>query len=296
MHIPVLTKEIITLLDCKDKKTYLDCTVGEGGHAEAILNITFPSGKLIGLDQDEQALKIAKERLIQFKERTQLIYGNFNNLKEILSLYKIKNIDGILFDLGVSSFQLDTPERGFSFRYNGPLDMRMDLNCKFKAIDLLHNFSFKKLEETIKKYGEERYAKSIAQSIVLKRESGQLQTTADLVSAIRKGIGNKIYNKKIHFATRTFQAIRIAVNDEIENLKKGLLQAIEVLNIKGKICTIAYHSLEDREIKKIFKNTSCLKEIIKKPLRVSEEEIKRNYRSRSSRLRAVIKTGKFYGH
>ena len=303
-HIPVLLKEAVELLNCKKGGTYIDCTVGAGGHAERILELTSPDGKVVGIDQDEEILKIAGERLKRFGERIRLMHGNFSDIKGIM---KDERADAILFDLGVSSYQLEDKERGFSFMSDAPLDMRMDKKAEITAADIVNSASERELSDIIFKYGEERFAKRIASFIVKERETKPVATTLQLSNIITKAVPARFHPRDIHPATRTFQALRIAVNHELEILERSLLDAVDILKPKGRMCVISFHSLEDRIVKRTFqrleKGCVCppkipicqcgikpsMKIITKKPVAPAEEEINANPRSRSAKLRAAEK-------
>ncbi len=267
--------------------TYLDATFGEGGHSLQILN-TYPKAKVIGIDKDLQILKWGEERLDAFSDRLQLFRANYTDMDLVLSGIGIKAVDGILFDLGVSSYQLDYEERGFSFQKDGPLDMRMDVHSGKTAEQILNKKSQRELEEIIREYGEERFARSISRRIC---ENRPLKTTADLVQSVKEGIPAKVRMKmRKHFATKTFQAIRIFVNRELEELEDGLTKSLNILNHNGRIIVLSFHSLEDRVVKVFFKekeNAQRLRIITKKPLIPSEDEVKSNRRSRSTKMRVA---------
>ena len=306
IHIPVLLNEVIDCLNIKKDGIYVDCTLGGGGHSEQILEKIGSKGKLVAIDQDAICLKIARERLSKYKNII-FVHNNFCCLKKILSENKIAKCSGILFDLGISSFQLDIKERGFSFNSDVPLDMRMDTTSSITAKSLINSLSSLELYRIISKYGEERWAKRIAKFIVQERKHSPIVTTRQLVNIIAKAIPLAARPRNIHFATRTFQALRIAVNDELEALKKGLSLAIDVLEKGGRLCVISFHSLEDRIVKKTFRDLSkkctcpkdfpvcvcggkdILKIITKKPVISSKEEILRNPRARSAKLRVAEK-------
>jgi len=285
-HIPVLLDEIIEYLDCMGNKVIVDCTIGEGGHAEKILENLGPSGILLGIDQDQAALVAARERLASFGERAILTWDNFTNLEKILREKDIEKIDGILFDLGISSLQLNRRNRGFSFLKEGPLDMRMNKAQKINASELINKTSYKALQNIIYELGEKRWARRIARAIVRERGKGPVTTTTQLARIIERAVP---YRGRIHPATKTFQALRIKVNSELENLKEILPQAVDSLRKGGRVCIISYHSLEDRIVKNSFKEFARqgrLKILTKKPLTPKEEEIRMNPRSRSAKLRA----------
>ncbi len=299
-HSPVLTKEILNYLDFKKGGVYIDCTLGGGGHSKAILENIYPHCLLIGIDQDIEAIEIAKEELKIYIDKVKLVKGNFKNLEGILSDLKIETVSGIIFDLGVSFHQLKEKERGFSFKEDSRLDMRMDLTLKFNADILINSYSEKDLAEIFEKYGEERFSKRIARLIVIERKKKAITTTKQLADLIIRSLPRtkKRHTWRIHPATRVFQAIRIEVNQELKSLKKGLNQAIRVLEDKGRICVISYHSLEDRIVKHLFKEVERegkeqrdygLKIITKKPIRPSSEEVRDNPKARSAKLRVAEK-------
>ncbi|MBE3093244.1 MAG: 16S rRNA (cytosine(1402)-N(4))-methyltransferase RsmH [Chloroflexi bacterium] len=299
-HLPVLTKEILNYLNLKKGGVYIDCTLGGGGHSKAILEKIYPHGLLIGIDQDIEAIETAKEELKSYIDKVKLVKGNFKNLEEILSDLKTERVSGIIFDLGVSFHQLKEKERGFSFKEDSHLDMRMDLNQEFNADILINSYSEKDLAEIFEKYGEERFSKRIARLIVIERKKKTFTTTKQLADLIIKTLPRtkKRHTWRIHPATRVFQAIRIEVNQELKALEKGLNQAIRVLEDKGRICVISYHSLEDRIVKHLFKEAARegkeqknygLKIVTKKPIRPSLEEVRDNPKARSAKLRVAEK-------
>ena len=299
-HIPVLTKEIISYLDLKKGGVYIDCTLGGGGHSKAILEKIYPQGLLIGIDQDIEAIETAKEELKSYIDNIKLVKGNFKNLEGILTDLKIKTVSGIIFDLGVSFHQLKEKERGFSFKEESHLDMRMDLTQEFNADTLINSYSEKDLAEIFEKYGEERFSKRIARLIITERKKKAIATTKQLSDLVIRSLPRtkKRHTWRIHPATRIFQAIRIEVNQELKALEKGLNQAIRVLENKGRMCVISYHSLEDRIVKHLFKEVERvgkdqgdygLKIITKKPIRPSSEEIRENPKARSAKLRVAEK-------
>ncbi len=305
MHIPVLVKEVIDFLRCESSGVYVDCTIGDGGHSYAILSRSAPGGMVVGIDQDIEALKYAKERLSCFKERVIFIHDNFCNIKEILKRINILKVDGILLDLGVSSRQLDSAERGFSFSHDAPLDMRMDRRRGISAADLVNDLSFKDLLGILRRYGEERWSYRIVKAIVREREAHPIRSTSQLADIVKSVIPISYRSKKIHPATKTFQALRIEVNKELTVLEEVLRDAVDLLNHGSRICVISFHSLEDRIVKEIFRGMerecSCPSEIpvcmcrgkrtlrglTKKPVIPSEDEISINPRSRSAKLRVA---------
>jgi len=304
-HTPVLLNESSGLINCKTGGIYVDATVGNGGHALHLLE-KYPGIKmLVGIDCDAEAVERAKISLEPYSHKAIVLHGNFNELKRILEKAGIHRIDGILFDLGVSTSQLKDPSRGFSFNLEGALDMRMNRSTPLQAQNLLSQLSIQELEAVLWQYGEERWAKRISAQIKKHLEQKPLQKTTELTSIVLKAIPARYYPRKIHAATRTFQALRIAVNDELSAIHKGLDDAVEILNTGGRLCVIAFHSLEDRIVKNKFKTwgKSCtcppgipecvcntakkLKVITRKPVMPSEKEIIQNPRSRSARLRAA---------
>jgi 16S rRNA (cytosine1402-N4)-methyltransferase len=302
-HISVLLKETIEGLNIKEDGVYVDCTLGGGGHSYEILKRLSNKGKLIGIDQDTSALNAAKERLKKFKNVI-YVHNNFYNIGEILNELNIDKIDGIIMDLGVSSYQLDEAERGFSYMKDAPLDMRMNRNNELSAYDVVNSYSEEDLYKIIKDYGEDSFAKRIAKFIVERREKESINTTGKLVEIIRAAIPIK-FQRDGHPAKRTFQAIRIEVNQELDILDKAVEDSIEHLNMGGRIGIITFHSLEDRKIKVKFKNLekpcTCpsdfpicvcgkkplIKLINKKPIEPSEEEKEINSRSKSAKLRVA---------
>lgn len=283
-HTPVLIKEILTLLDIKEGDTVVDCTIGEGGHSSEILPLIGKNGYLYGIDRDEEALEKAYKRLTLIGKNFELIHGNFSNILDIAKDKQFK-VDKILVDLGISSMQIDESDRGFSFRKDGPLDMRMDKDASITAADIVNNFPENKIADIIYQYGEERFARRIAKSIVNYRNRKKIETTAELAEIVKRVYPHKWY--RIHPATKTFQAIRIAVNGELEHLEKFLKTFPKVLHKNGRIAIISYHSLEDRLVKKHFKEDESLRLLNKKVIRPSREEILRNPRARSAKLRGA---------
>lgn len=289
MHQAVLLHEVLEYLNLIPGKNILDCTIGSGNHARAILEHITPKGTLIGIDQDEEALKIASSNLKQFKDNIHLIHDNYKNLETIFHKYNIDAVDGVLFDLGLSSHQLEKGERGFSIRLDGPLDMRMDRRLKVDAGYLVNELSRFEIEEILQKYGEERYAKRIAKAIVSKRP---IDSTHKLASIVLEALPYKFRSGKIHPATRTFQALRIAVNNELEALDIALDIAPRYVKSGGRICVISFHSLEDRIVKNRYRDyhkKRIFKIITKKPITPKREEVMINPRSRSAKLRVAEK-------
>jgi len=303
-HESVLAKEILQYLHPREDGLIVDGTLGNGGHTELILKNTAPGLRVLGIDRDEQAIERAGKRLAPFRNRVTLIHGNFSDIKNILKKANVMNVDGLLLDLGVSSPQLDSPERGFSFMRNGPLDMRMDSTQKTTAADLLVKLSDEELVLVIKEYGEERFAKRIVRAIRKAQEQNPITTTLQL-SNIVSGVTHTPRPAKIHPATRTFQALRIAVNNELEHIKSALSDSLKVLSASARIMVISFHSLEDRIVKNFFKDEekgcicpprlpvcACghktrLKIITRRPVTPASEEVKRNPRASSSKLRVA---------
>lgn len=304
-HIPVLLKEVLAYLRPQGDRIYLDGTVGGGGHAWQILKASSPTGVLVGIDLDLEAMRIARERLSPLEGRFTLIQGSFEELKAILARLGIERVHGVLFDLGASSFQLKEPERGFSFREEGPLDMRMDQGKRLTAAELVNALSEEELKELISMYGEERWAGRIARSICQARARKPLTSTRELAEIVAAAIPRTCHPRRIHPATKTFQSLRIAVNGELESLVRSLEDAVDVLSTGGRICVISFHSLEDRLVKHTFRKLekgcicppffptcrcgkgSSLKLLTRHPLTPSAEELERNPSSRSAKLRAA---------
>ena len=289
MHEPVLLNEVITGLEIKDGDTVLDMTLGAGGHSKAILE----RGKdirLIGIDQDETAISIAKEKLFPWKDKVTVVKGNFRDAEKLLAEIGVTKIDKMIFDLGVSSMQLDDPKRGFSFRHDAPLSMKMSDAMKFSARDIVNGWEEEDIANVIFAYGEERKARTIAKAIVRARGMKPIETTFELAAIVERAVGKKPW-EKINPATKTFQALRIAVNDELGSLKDGLAAAANLISPKGRIAVIAFHSLEDRIVKNFFKDKAetGFKILTKKPVIAKEEETISNPRSRSAKLRIIEK-------
>jgi 16S rRNA (cytosine1402-N4)-methyltransferase len=303
IHKPVLLKEVIECLKVERNKNYVDCTIGEGGHAIEILKRNGPKGKVLGIEIDPELYKkLKKEKL----ERLILVNDSFLNLKEIVKRKNFVPISGILFDLGLSSWHLEKSGRGFSFLKDEPLIMRYDWDeaksillrsnrlssQNLTAEEIVNEWSEKEIERILKEYGEEKFAKRISREIVRARKVKPIKTTFQLVEVIKRAVPRFYQRKRIHFATKTFQALRIAVNNELENLKIALPQAIDVLEKGGRLVVISFHSLEDRIVKNFLKEKERegkIKILTKKPIRPSKEEIIKNPRSRSAKLRGALK-------
>jgi len=302
VHKSILLNEVIEGLKVKNDGIYVDATLGGGGHAYEICKL-LDKGRLIGIDQDDAAILAAGNRLNCFNDKVTLIRSNYSYTKKILSELNITGVDGIIMDLGVSSHQIDTSERGFSYRVNAPLDMRMDTRQELTAKDIINGYSEKELYRVIRDYGEDKFAKNIAKHIVLDRSNGEITTTFQLNEVISKGIPMKFQKKSGHPSKRTFQAIRIELNGELEVLRDSLDDMIELLNPEGRICIITFHSLEDRLVKSSFKknedpctcpksfpvcvcnNVAKGKSVTRKPILPSRVELAANSRAKSAKLR-----------
>ena len=306
-HTTVLLHEAVDGLNIKPDGIYLDCTLGGAGHSELIAKALSEKGRLIAFDQDITALENAKKKLAPYMDRVTLVNSNFVHFDEKLKELGVEKVDGILYDLGVSSPQFDTPERGFSYNYDAPLDMRMDQSAPLSAYHVVNEWSYEELVKVFFKYGEEKFSKQIARKIEQARETKPIETTFELVELIKEGIPAPARRKGGHPAKRIFQAIRIAVNDELRVFEVSLEKALPLLNIGGRISVITFHSLEDRICKSFFKEKSelppmphglpvipkefepDLKLITRKPIVPSEEELEANNRARSAKLRAAEK-------
>ncbi|NLM51378.1 MAG: 16S rRNA (cytosine(1402)-N(4))-methyltransferase RsmH [Firmicutes bacterium] len=307
-HKPVLLEETLAVLAPQPGEIFVDGTVGGGGHSREILKKILPGGRLIAIDQDSNALQAAASNLRQYAHAITFVQRNFSELDKILAELGVEAVDGILFDIGVSSHQLDESERGFSYQADSRLDMRMNQNDKITAADLVNKLDAKSLARIIRDFGEELWAKRIAEFIVHRRETqGPIETTGQLVEIIKAAIPAKARRRGPHPARRTFQALRIAVNDELNVLEKGLQTAIKALRPGGRLAVITFHSLEDRIVKKILQNAAAgcvcppglpqcacgqkpeIKILTKRPLQASMQEIKENPRARSAKLRAAMK-------
>lgn len=303
-HIPVLLDEVLKALRCEQSGLYVDCTIGAGGHAAGILSSS-PENRLIGIDWDDAAIKLAAENLKGFGERVTLIREDFSSIKTILERLDIIEADGFLFDLGLSSVQLESPDRGFSFQTDSPLDMRMDRRINTTASDLVNELSGDELTKILKEYGEEKWARRIVSAILKERRNGPVTTTRQLADIVCSAVPRAYRPGRIHPATKTFQALRIAVNGELEHLHRAIKDAIRHLRRGGRICVISFHSLEDRIVKVTFRSMEkgCIcppripvcvcglkKEITvltRKPIRPSSSETISNLRARSARLRVA---------
>lgn len=306
-HKSVLLWETIEGLKIKSDGVYVDGTLGGGGHSAEIVARLHGGGRLIGIDQDEAAIEAAGRKLSGFGEKVLVVRDNYRNTKTVLARLGISGIDGMMLDLGVSSYQLDTKERGFSYRYDTPLDMRMDMRQNFSARDIINGYSEMELCRVIRDYGEDKFAKNIAKHIVKAREKKPIETTGELNEIIRAAIPAKMRVEGGHPSKRTFQAIRIECNRELEVLKESIEELIELLKPGGRLCIITFHSLEDRIVKTAFKTAQnpCIcppgfpvcvcgrkskgKVVTGKPILPGEEELKENTRSKSAKLRIFEK-------
>ncbi|MCM8899872.1 16S rRNA (cytosine(1402)-N(4))-methyltransferase RsmH [Caldicoprobacter algeriensis] len=303
-HTPVLLDEVLKLLDCHPGQVIVDGTVGGGGHAYEILKRIIPGGFLIGIDRDPNALEAAQKKLEEFEGCFKLVHANFANVKEVLKSLGIDAVDGMLLDLGVSSYQLEERARGFTYMQDAPLDMRMDPTQTFSAYNVVNEYSQQELERVIREYGEERWAKRIAEFIVSSRP---IETTGQLVDVIKRAIPAAARREGPHPAKRTFQAIRIEVNQELNLLPRAIESAVEVLKPGGRLCIISFHSLEDRIVKQMFRSLSnpctcppdspvCIcgrrplvKLLTSKPVTPTSREVSANPRSRSAKARCCQK-------
>jgi len=289
LHTPVMLNEVLDYLNLSPGKTIIDATIGVAGHSQGILERISPGGRLIGIDQDKESLRIAGEKLAGFAGNYKCIHGNFKDIATIIKERNIDKIDGVLFDLGISSFQLDDPLRGFSFQQEGPLDMRLDRNNYISAYDLVNNLNEEEISTLLWNFGQERWHNRIAHRLVQEREKQPISTTSQLADIVWHALPGRYRYQRIHPATRTFQAVRIAVNRELEVLEIALARAIELLGKAGRICVISFHSLEDRIVKHGFKKAALdgkLDIITPKPLTPDRAELKENPSSRSAKLRA----------
>ncbi len=304
-HLSVLLAQVLAGLNIQPGGRYIDGTVGAGGHTEHILQASAPGGRVLGLDADPEALALSQQRLQPDRDRLILVHSNFARLKAQADAHQFTPVDGILFDLGLSSMELSNPQRGFSFQLDGPLDMRFDPDAAQTAADLVNTLSARELADLIYQYGQEPASRAIARAIVAARP---LHTTVELAGIVTQAVRRK-RRGKIHPATRTFQALRIAVNDELGALKQGLSQAVETLKPGGRLVVISFHSLEDRIVKRFLvreardcicppeawvctcEHQASLKIVTRKPIRPEQDEIERNPRSRSAKLRIAEKLG-----
>jgi len=290
LHLPVMADEVIESLGPRPGDTVVDATVGGGGHAALILERVVPSGTLIGIDRDGDAIAASKRRLAAFGERVRLVHGRMGEIGAILEGLGVPGADAVLADLGVSSFQFDMGDRGFSIRNPGPLDMRMDRSEGTSARDIIRESDAEELERIFREFGEERHSRKIARALA----GRDIETTADLAGAVEAAIARTRRRERIHPATRVFQALRIAVNDELGELRRFIEQAPAVLKRRGRLVVISYHSLEDRIVKRAFRDLASREGFElphRRALKPSEEEVARNPRARSAKLRTLVKSG-----
>ena len=302
-HKSVLLEEVIANLAVKENGIYVDGTLGGAGHGSAVCSELGKHGRFIGIDQDEDAIAVSRERLAEYGEKVSIVRSNYMRTAEVVHSLGIEKVDGITLDLGVSSFQLDTGERGFSYRMDAPLDMRMDNRAELTAADVVNEYTEQELFHIIRDYGEDKFAKNIAKNIVIERKKEPIRTTGRLAEIVSYSIPMKVKKRGGHPAKRTFQAIRIEVNHELEVLEKSISEMIDLLNTGGRLCIITFHSLEDRIVKQAFRQAQfpctcppdfpvCVcgkkslgKQITRKPILPSEKEIEENPRSKSAKLR-----------
>lgn len=303
MHKSVLLEESISSLSPMEDGVFVDATIGLGGHTKSLIEACNCNSRIIGMDVDDSALEIAKERLSAHKDQIEFVNKNFINIDKSLNEFGVKQVDGIIADLGMSSYQLDHSGKGFSFNKQEPLDMRMDPSLQFTAYDLINEMDINELEYIFRTYGEEKFAKNISRAIIKSRESKAIQTSSELAALISNSIPKKFHPKRRHPATKSFQALRIAINNELENLKIFIEKSVKLLKPGGRLVIISFHSLEDRIVKKVFRKLhspcicppdfpicSCGKEpefkiVNKNPITPTENEISENPRSRSSKMR-----------
>jgi 16S rRNA (cytosine1402-N4)-methyltransferase len=292
-HISVMPKEVLGLLGLQPGATVVDGTLGMGGHAALMAEVIGQSGHLIGIDRDPLSLAEAKKRLSPLPLKVDLLQGNFSDVDRLLAEIKVDAIDAMLLDLGISSFQLDDVTRGFAFKDDGPLDMRMDQSSGQSAADLVNRLPESELAKIIEDWGEDRFARRIAKAIVHRRSEEKIKTTGQLADVVLRSLPKGYTRGRIHPATRTFQALRIAVNGELASLSSALDKCLKVLKPGGRLCVIAFHSLEDRIVKTTFRRWAedgLVTALTKKPLQPTDEECEQNSRSRSAKVRAIEKT------
>jgi 16S rRNA (cytosine1402-N4)-methyltransferase len=289
IHVPVLANEVLEWLQPQSGGLYVDGTLGLGGHARMVLEQSSPSGRLIGFEWDEDAAAKAGERLAAYADRLQIVQASYADLRPELEKLGVSGIDGLVADLGVSSMQFDQAERGFSFRGDNALDMRMDRRRQVTAASLLAQLPEEQLADIFYHYGEERQARRIARFLVEARQQEPVATTARLAAIVAAAVPKKYHPPKVHVATKVFQALRIAVNGELDNLTKLLATAPEILKEGARICIITFHSLEDRIVKQAFQQNSAYQVLSKRPIEPDMEEIRRNPRARSAKLRVAAR-------
>lgn len=291
-HMPVLINEVIANLNCTDEGIYLDATLGGGGYSEAILKATSPKGKVLGFDRDKDAIIESKKRLAKYSDRFDAHQINFSNLESKLEELNIEQVQGVVADLGVSSHQLDDSDRGFSFTNNGVLDMRMNRESELSALEIVNQSKEKDLADLFYEYGEERLSRRVARLIVEERRREKIVSTGRLAEIVKRSYPAKLRRARIHPATKVFQALRIVVNNELEELSEFIKKIPVFLASGGRLIIVSYHSLEDRIVKRAFvelDNSGSYKRIVKKPIRPTDEEVMENRRARSARMRVLEK-------
>jgi len=290
IHTAVLQDEVIKYLDPKANENFVDCTIGEGGHSNLILEKASPDGRVLGIDLDPHQIVSAGWLRARYKDRIIFANDSYVNIKELVERNNLNPVSGILLDLGMSSAQLEGTQKGFSFKLEQGLDMRYNDQTGFiTAAVIVNEWPEEKIAQTLENYGEEKFAERIAKAIVEKRKEGRIKTTFELIEIIKNAVPTSYLRQKIHYATRTFQALRIAVNDELENIKRVLPDALSILAPGGRLVVISFHSLEDRIVKDFFKKAKDIKILTKKPITAEFSEKKVNPRARSAKLRAIIK-------
>jgi len=294
LHVPVMLEEVIDNLKLEPGQIIVDATMGTGGHSLEILKRITPGGRLIGIDRDASTLEICKERLIDYKNSCEFVHTNFSEIDSVLDKLGIDSVDGMVFDLGISTYQLKDPQRGFSFQEEGPLDMRLDKSSYISAYDLVNNLNESEISDMLWNFGQERWHNRIAHLLVQERKIAPIATTQQLANLVMRAVPHR-YRKsyyRIHPATRTFQAVRIAVNRELEILENTIKKAVAILRKQARICVISFHSLEDRAIKHTFralKAQGLIDIITPKPLTPMMSEVENNHASRSSKLRVAMR-------
>lgn len=289
VHVPVLEDEVAEFLQLRNDGIYVDATLGLGGHSERMLGETSPGGRVVGFEWDDQAARLAAKRLEKYGDRFMIINTSYTMLREGLKSAGIMMVDGLLLDLGVSSLQLDSAERGFSFQSDAPLDMRMDSRQKVTASDLVRTLSKEELADVFYNFGEERQSRRIAEHIVQERETKAIETTGHLADIVSRSIPRKYHPRKKHVATKVFQALRIAVNREFENIVNVLADAPMIMATGARICVITFHSVEDRIVKQALAGNDAYRIVTKRPVVPGEKEVSANPRSRSAKLRVAEK-------
>ncbi|OGM00856.1 16S rRNA (cytosine(1402)-N(4))-methyltransferase [Candidatus Uhrbacteria bacterium RIFOXYC2_FULL_47_19] len=292
-HLPVLLNETVEALKLRSGTNVVDCTVGAGGHAAAILSQTTPNGRLLGLDLDETALETARRNLDVFGSRAMLVRANYRDVEQILLSTSFGSFQAAVLDLGFSSLEIDDPTRGFSFRFDGPLDMRYDRTQELTAAEIVNSWPEDELARVLVEYGEERFAQRIVRAIRTANRGHHIVSASELAEIVRSAVPGGRSGKGIHPATKTFQALRIAVNDELGNIQFGLEAVFQAIDPGGRLAVISFHSLEDRVVKKFFREKGLKKEmtvVTKRPLVPTREEVRTNPRSRSAKLRVAIKS------